>query len=85
MNVAEKLLHTRVKYLPKKFHTIIQVSESYEVMISTGGSHVSVTVSRKKSPGKGAHVVINDPDPELKIMDIYQKARELIESLIWWR
>jgi cellulose biosynthesis protein BcsQ len=38
-------------------------------------------VSRKRSPGKGSHVVIYDPNPDITVEEVYKKAREALEAL----
>ncbi len=78
--ITQALLNAKVGELPKNFHATIEVG-NYEVMIITE-RQVSVTVSRKKNPGRGAHVVLYDPDPELTIAEIYKKAREVLETLV---
>jgi hypothetical protein len=79
MSLTQALLNTRVKDLPKNFHATVSVDE-YEVMVNTE-RQVTVTVTKKKGVGKGTHLVAYDPDPELTIMEIYRRAREVIETL----
>jgi hypothetical protein len=38
-------------------------------------------VSRKRSPGKGSHIVIYDPD-DLTVAEIFKRARETLEALV---
>jgi hypothetical protein len=79
MSLTLALLNTRVKDLPKNFHVTVSVDE-YEVMVITE-RQVSVTVTKKKGVGKGTHLVVYDPGPELTVMEIYRRAREVIEAL----
>jgi hypothetical protein len=71
---------TKVRELPKNFHTTIEVDD-YEIMIITERK-VTVTVTRKKSPGKLSHITIYNPG-DLTIAEIYKKARETLEALVY--
>jgi len=82
MSLIHALLNTRVKDLPENLHVTAAVDEYYEVMIITE-RRVSITVNKKKGVGKDTHLVVYDPDPELTLMQIYQKARALIEEIMY--
>jgi hypothetical protein len=82
MSLTQVLLNTKVKDLPENFHVTVAVDEYYEVMIITE-RRVSITVNKKKGAGRDTHLVVYDPDPELTIVQIYQKARALIEEIVY--
>jgi hypothetical protein len=79
-SIKQALLNTKVRDLPKDFHVTIEVDD-YEVMVITE-RQLSVTINKKRGPGRDTHVVVYDPDAELTVMEIYKKARALIEELV---
>jgi hypothetical protein len=79
-SLTQALLNAKVGDLPKDFHVTMEVDD-YEVMVITE-RQVSVTVHKKKGPGKGARVVVYDPDPDLTVAEIYRKARDTLEVLV---
>jgi hypothetical protein len=77
--ITRALLGAKIEEFPKDFHATVEV-DGYEVMIITE-QRPSVTVSKKRGPGKGSHIVIHNPNPNLTVEEVYRKARETLEAL----
>ncbi len=77
--ITRVLLSARIGELPKDFSATVEV-DGYEIMIIIE-ERPSVTVSKKRSPGKGSHIVIYDPNPDIAVEEVYRKAREVLEAL----
>jgi len=73
------LLNAKIKELPKDFHAAVEI-DGYEVMVITE-HRISVTVSKRKGPCRGSHVVIYNPNPNITIEEVYKKAWEVLETL----
>jgi hypothetical protein len=78
--IMQVLFSTKIEELPRDFHVAVEV-DSYEVMV-VSEKQLSITVSKKRGPGRGSHVVIYNPDPKLTVEEVYKKAQELLEALV---
>ncbi len=78
--ITRALLGAKIEELPKDFHATIEV-DGYEVMV-IAEERLSVTVTKKRGPSRGSHVVIYNPDPDLTVEEVYRKAREVLEALV---
>jgi hypothetical protein len=83
MTIAKALISSRVGDLPEDFHATVEV-DGYEIMIITE-RQVTVTVTKKRSPGKLSRVVIHNPDPDLTVEEVFRRARETLEALVHGR
>ncbi len=78
--ITQVLLNAGIEDFPKNFHVTVEV-DGYEVMIIIE-ERPSVTVSKKRGPCRGPHVVIYEPDPGATIEEVYRRVREVLEALV---
>jgi len=82
MTIVKTLISSRVRDLPKDFHATIEVDGYAVMMMTEERSTVTITVTRKRSPGKWSHVAVHDPDPDFTVEEVFRMAREALEALV---
>ncbi len=87
-NLIQNLLNTRVGEIPAKNRTFKAVFyvDDYRIIVRTRGCcscyHEIVVERVAMEEGQGSAVAICDVRPDVTIGEVYQRAKELIESLI---
>ncbi len=74
------LLNAKIKELPDNFYASIAIGDYYMYV------HIIhppvVYVEKKEGCGRTTTVRFSDPNPELKVGELFSRARELIEASI---
>jgi hypothetical protein len=85
--IAKTLLATKIRDIHEGFYASFKV-DGYEITIdfmpdvdTEGQLRIYVRLVRD-GPGKGSELDIRSPDPDLAVADVFQHAREVIQSLV---
>jgi hypothetical protein len=86
-DVVKALLNAKIRDLHEGFYASFKV-DGYEITIdfmpdvdTEGQLRIYVRLVRE-GPGKGSELDIRSPDPDLTVADIFELAREVIQSLV---
>jgi len=82
-NAVEKLLETKIRDFPTNFYGSFDVGDYHVSLDFTEGDQPQVLIRlRREGLGKNSELDMRDPDPDLTISQILDKAKELIESFV---
>jgi len=82
-NAVEKLLEMKIRDFPTNFYGSFDVGDYHVSLDFTEGDQPQVLIRyRREGLGKNTELDIRDPDPELTISQILDKAKELFENFV---
>jgi hypothetical protein len=75
------LFNTKIKELPEDFYTSVKIGDYYMYVNTVYDMPPILYVEKKDGCGMGTTIKFSNPDPNLTVGELFERAKALIESI----